>query len=50
MGDRVLRLIADFNVDPLAGYLSSNPSTDMSIEVAPFGQVYQFPQLDYKLP
>jgi FkbH-like protein len=41
MGDRVLRLIADFNVDPLAGYLSSNPSTDMSIEVAPFGQVYQ---------
>jgi FkbH-like protein len=41
MGDRVLRLIADFNVDPLAGYLSSNPSTDIHIEVASFGQVYQ---------
>ena len=50
MDDRVLRLISDFNVDPLAGYLSSNPSTDVSIEVAPFGQVYQLLASDAREP
>ena len=42
--------ISDFNVDPLAGYLSSNPSTDVSIEVAPFGQVYQLLASDAREP
>ena len=41
MSDKVLRLISDFNIDPLAGYLSSNTVPGVTIEVAPFNQVYQ---------
>jgi FkbH-like protein len=41
MEGKVLKLISDFNIDPLAGHISGNANFHMSIEVAPFGQVRQ---------
>jgi len=50
MERKVLKLISDFNIDPLAGHMSGTADSNISIEVAPFGQVRQLLAIDGSKP
>lgn len=42
MSGNLIRLISDFNIDSLAGYLKNSPACKQyEVEVSPYGQVYQ---------
>ncbi|MBT6440274.1 MAG: HAD-IIIC family phosphatase, partial [Flavobacteriales bacterium] len=39
---KIIRLISDFNIRPLSGYISNKLNTEkFALELAPYGQVYQ---------